>query len=205
MAIDDNTTYGLTGAQVKELPGKVTGKIDARIKTNAGAPTTATTGTVGQLLEDTTNGKLYICTSISGGTYTWTEVGASGAGVEFIDLSPTSVSDTTINVTSPKTTAETEALAAAGKNIIFRIYVSQAIGGFLPGYYYIPSIWISSSYVWASGIMNGGEFMYEQTSADGYSGVIELRQIALTEFTTAEWNALWNNQPIYQNGDLEEY
>lgn len=61
-------------------------KIEGRLITNAGAPTTATVGTVGQLLEDTTNGKLYICTAIVPGTdpdpdtYTWEEVGAGGGG-----------------------------------------------------------------------------------------------------------------------------
>lgn len=78
MAIDDNTLYGLTGAQVKELPEKVTGKIDARIKTNAGAPTSSTAGTVGQLLEDTTNAKLYQCIGVDDSTtpivYTWGEM-----------------------------------------------------------------------------------------------------------------------------------
>jgi len=80
MAIVDNKTYGLTGAQVKDLAARVN-----NLKTNAGAPTTATVGTVGQLLADTTNGKLYICTAIVPGTdpdpdtYTWEEVGTGGA------------------------------------------------------------------------------------------------------------------------------
>ena len=80
MAIDDNTTYGLTGAQIKELPGKIQGAVDEVVLSGAGAPTTSTTGTVGQLYEDTTNGKLYICTAVSGSTYTWSEVGAGGGG-----------------------------------------------------------------------------------------------------------------------------
>lgn len=49
-------------------------KVEGRVKTNAGAPTTATIGTVGQLLEDTTNGELYICKSVSGNTYTWKKI-----------------------------------------------------------------------------------------------------------------------------------
>ena len=55
--------------------------LDGRVKQNAGAPTTSTTGSKGQLLEDTTNGKLYQCTAVTPGTapdpdtYTWTEVG----------------------------------------------------------------------------------------------------------------------------------
>lgn len=50
--------------------------IDNRILTNAGAPTTATVGTVGQILEDTTNGKLYICTDATN-PYVWEEVGST--------------------------------------------------------------------------------------------------------------------------------
>jgi len=52
--------------------------IDSIAIKNAGAPTTATVGTVGQILEDTTNGKLYICTAVSGSTYTWDEVATKG-------------------------------------------------------------------------------------------------------------------------------
>ena len=54
--------------------------IDSLVIKNAGAPTTSTVGTVGKLYEDTTNGKLYICTAASGGTYTWVEVGTGGGG-----------------------------------------------------------------------------------------------------------------------------
>lgn len=61
------------GRVLKEL-------IDSLVITGTGAPTTSTTGTVGQLYEDTTNGKLYQCTAVSGGTYTWEEVGAGGGG-----------------------------------------------------------------------------------------------------------------------------
>lgn len=78
MAIDDNTVYGLYGSQVKDLAGKIK-TADAKIKTNAGAPTTSTVGTVGQLLEDTTNGKLYICTGATN-PYVWEEVGTGGGG-----------------------------------------------------------------------------------------------------------------------------
>ena len=59
--------------------------IDSISQSGSGAPTTSTTGTVGQLYQDTTNGKLYICTAIVPGTdpdpdtYTWEEVGAGGS------------------------------------------------------------------------------------------------------------------------------
>lgn len=60
----------------------VTDMMNGRVKQNAGAPSDSTVGTVGQLLEDTTNGKLYICTAVSGGTYTWSEVGSGGGSVD---------------------------------------------------------------------------------------------------------------------------
>ena len=78
MAIDDNTLYGLTGSQVKDIPLKMAKEANSRVKTNAGAPTNATEGTIGQLLEDTTNGALYQCTEVDdSGTptvYTWREL-----------------------------------------------------------------------------------------------------------------------------------
>jgi hypothetical protein len=55
--------------------------VDNRVLTNAGAPTTSTVGTVGQILEDTTNGKLYICTDATN-PYVWVEVGSGGGGIQ---------------------------------------------------------------------------------------------------------------------------
>lgn len=66
--------------------------IDNRIKRNAGAPTTSTVGTVGQLLEDTTNGKLYICTDATN-PYVWEEVGAGGSGPTVVQTTGTSQSN----------------------------------------------------------------------------------------------------------------
>ena len=59
-------------------------ELNARIVQGEGTPTTSTEGVVGGLYEDTTNGKLYICTAITAGTdpdpdtYTWEEVGGGG-------------------------------------------------------------------------------------------------------------------------------
>lgn len=53
--------------------------VDGLVITGSGAPTTSTTGTVGQLYEDTTNGKLYQCTDATN-PYVWSEVGAGGGG-----------------------------------------------------------------------------------------------------------------------------
>lgn len=75
-----STTTALTANQGKTLKDL----IDSLIIKGTGAPTTSTVGTVGKLYEDTTNGKLYICTaidtSVTPNTYTWEEVGAGGGG-----------------------------------------------------------------------------------------------------------------------------
>ena len=81
--IVDNLT-STTGTQpLSANQGKtLNDKIEGRIIQNAGAPTASTVGTVGMLLEDTTNGKLYQCTAVTseGGstTYTWEKQGGSG-------------------------------------------------------------------------------------------------------------------------------
>lgn len=75
------------------------GQLNGRVKQNAGAPTTATVGTVGQLLEDTTNGKLYICTDATN-PYVWEEVGAGGGGAGIIELTNADYNYPTDNPTS---------------------------------------------------------------------------------------------------------
>ena len=76
------------------------GQLDSIAIQNAGAPTTSTVGTVGQLLEDTTNGKLYICTDTTGGSYTWAEVGAGGGGGAVTELTSADYDYPTNNPTS---------------------------------------------------------------------------------------------------------
>lgn len=77
----DNLTSTSTSDPLSANQGKtLKDMIDGLIISGAGAPTTSTVGTIGQLYEDTTNGKLYQCTSTSGGTYTWSEVGGGGGG-----------------------------------------------------------------------------------------------------------------------------
>lgn len=85
-----STTSALSAAQGKVLKDLV----DSLAFKNAGAPTTATVGTVGQLLEDTTNGKLYICTAADTVTpsYTWTEVGGA-SGPTVVQTTGTSTTD----------------------------------------------------------------------------------------------------------------
>ena len=99
-----STTYGYSSSNYRLLSGvydaqgdhdAVTlGQLNGRVKQNAGAPTTSTVGTVGQLLEDTTNGKLYQCTAIDttdpdNPSYTWDEVGGGG-GVTPVQTTGTS-------------------------------------------------------------------------------------------------------------------
>lgn len=105
-----STYYGYNSSNYRLLTGlydgqsahdaATKGQLDGRILTNAGAPTTATVGTVGQLLEDTTNGDLYICTAIVPGTdpdpdtYTWEEVGSGGgSGPTVVQTTGTSTTD----------------------------------------------------------------------------------------------------------------
>ena len=90
----DNLTSTSTTSALSAKQGKVLKDlVDSLAFKNAGAPTTATVGTVGQLLEDTTNGKLYICTDTTGGTYTWVEVGAGGSGPTVVQTTGTSTTD----------------------------------------------------------------------------------------------------------------
>lgn len=61
--------------------------IDSIAIRKAGAPTASTVGAIGTLYEDTTNGELYICTTVSGSTYTWKKVGFQYTAGEGLNLS----------------------------------------------------------------------------------------------------------------------
>lgn len=73
-----------------------TDAINAVAIRGSGAPTTSTTGTVGQLYEDTTNGDLYqlksIDTTVTPNTYNWEEVGG-GSGPTVVQTIGTSTTD----------------------------------------------------------------------------------------------------------------
>lgn len=60
---------------------KIKKVVDTYVKQGQGAPTTSTEGSKGQLYEDTTNGKVYICTNRSGSTYTWKELIKNGDNI----------------------------------------------------------------------------------------------------------------------------
>lgn len=82
------------------------GQLNGRVLQNAGAPTTSTVGTVGQLLEDTTNGKLYICTDATN-PYVWEEVG-TGGGTTYTAGSGIDITGTTISVDSTTVAMKTD-------------------------------------------------------------------------------------------------
>lgn len=95
-ALYNNLTTATSGdAALDAYQGKVLKDlIDSLVIKGTGAPTTSTVGTVGQLYEDTTNGDLYICTTVSGSTYTWEEVGAGGgSGPTVVQTTGTSTTD----------------------------------------------------------------------------------------------------------------
>lgn len=102
------STVGFNSSAYRVIGGVYDGQLDhdavtlaqlnGRVKQNAGAPTTSTVGTVGQLLEDTTNGKLYQCTAVdttdpNNPSYTWTEVGAGGGSITPVQTTGTSTTD----------------------------------------------------------------------------------------------------------------
>ena len=115
----------------------IKGLIDAISQSGSGAPTTSTTGTVGQLYQDTTNGKLYICTAVTPGTdpdpdtYTWSEVGAGGSGPTVVQTTGTSTTDvmsqnaiTSMVFADPSTKNNVQ----LGKNSSASGYYSVALG-----------------------------------------------------------------------------
>ena len=97
-----NTSYGYNSSNYRLLTGLYDPQnahdaankeyVDGKVLTAAGAPTTSTVGTVGQLYEDSTNGDLYICTDATD-PYVWEEVGAGGGGVTVVQTPGTSQSD----------------------------------------------------------------------------------------------------------------
>lgn len=112
------------------------GQLDSIAIQNAGAPTTATVGTVGQLLEDTTNGKLYICTDATN-PYVWEEVGAGGGATytagDGIDI--------TNDVISATNTGKAKELTTADYNYHYSGSADDGLAPWLlsPGLYYYNS------------------------------------------------------------------
>lgn len=113
------------------------GQLNGRVIQNAGAPTTSTAGTVGQLLEDTTNGKLYICTDATN-PYVWEEVGAGGGGtteIEYVNCTLTGATATGFTLSADKTATQVKALVESGKEVIYKFVNSVSAGSVLAGTY----------------------------------------------------------------------
>lgn len=131
----NSTTYRILGGvhdPVDAHDAATKGYVDSSVISGAGAPTTSTVGTVGQLYEDTTNGKLYQCTAVSGSTYTWSEVGAGGGGgVTPVQTTGTSTTDVmSQNATSSMVFADpgTDSKVKIGTGASARSDLSIAIG-----------------------------------------------------------------------------
>lgn len=119
IAVIDNLTSTSTTDALSANQGRVlNGKIEARVITGNGAPTTATVGNIGTLYEDTTNGKLYQCTAIDttdpdNPSYTWDEVG--GSGVTPVQTTGTSTTDVMSQDAATKLVFPDIANASAGQ------------------------------------------------------------------------------------------
>lgn len=92
IGVDLAQTTGTSTTKVMSQDA-TTDAINGIVLTGSGAPTTSTPGTVGQLYEDTTNGKLYQCTDASD-PYVWSEVGGGGGGDSVYSSVTTSNSST---------------------------------------------------------------------------------------------------------------
>ena len=215
------TSYGYSSSNYRLLTGlydpqsahdaATKGYVDTRVIQNAGAPTTSTVGTVGRLLEDTTNGKLYQCTAVSGNTYTWSEVGGGGGGNDgpimlFLSEDPDMMEQATMSLykdaakTQQVSRQELVDLAENGGLALLRVYDS--------GNSWYTSFSVLSVYDDADTIiidMVGGspyrhiwtlEFNYGNTATVVDKGNMETTGVEET-FTkaTGDWSALANSSP----------
>lgn len=108
-SLNDLSGNTLTGPLSAVKGKEIEDLVNSLVIKNAGAPTTSTVGTVGQLLEDTNNGKLYICTDATN-PYVWTEVGAGGGTTVYDSIisltnNGSALDSFTVNASSNKTIA----------------------------------------------------------------------------------------------------
>lgn len=156
--IEDSLTSSRADFALSAKQGKVLKDlIDSLAIRGAGAPTTTTAGQVGTLYEDTTNGKLYICTDATN-PYVWEEVGAGGgSGPTVVQTTGTSTTDvmsqnavTSMVFADPSTKARVKIGAGAsisnsgslaiGNNAVANNYGSAAIGAGTASAYYTVSL-----------------------------------------------------------------
>ena len=124
----DNLTSAYTRNPLSANQGRILGnRIESRIKTWASAPTAYVPGSLGQLLLDTTNAKLYqltaIDTSVSPNTYIWTEIGAGGGGPTVVQTTGTSTTnvmsqDATTKMVYPFSSSQNAICIGGGANTV---------------------------------------------------------------------------------------
>lgn len=76
IGLDDNHNYKL----LKSDGAVPFDRLKEIMIEGVGTPTPATVGFVSQLYRNTNNGKVYSCVAVSGGTYSWQELGSGGGG-----------------------------------------------------------------------------------------------------------------------------
>lgn len=134
IAVIDNLTSTSTTDALSANQGRVlNNKIEARVITGNGAPTTSTVGYIGTLYEDSANGKLYQCTAVNvdildpdNTTYTWDEVG--GGGVTPVQTTGTSTTNVMSQDAVTKMIFPDITNAAQGKIIIDPSETSSSTG-----------------------------------------------------------------------------
>ena len=99
-------------------------------ETGTGAPTTSTAGSVGELYVDKSTGTVYVCTSTTGGTYTWEPV-SGGSGPTVVQTTGQS----TTSVMSQK--AVTDAIDAVDGISITMTYTDPGEGSSLQANHFI--------------------------------------------------------------------
>lgn len=78
--LGDTDSFILAGDTGQKQTGDYTTGVFVGKRSSTGSPSSSTKGKVGQMWENTTNHKLYMCTSATGGTYVWEEVAFGGGG-----------------------------------------------------------------------------------------------------------------------------
>lgn len=84
--------------------------------------------------------------------------GGGGAGVAYVDLTPTNITSSTITVTSSKTPTEVKAMVDAGTPVIYRLVITESVGGFVAGSYLLQTVMSSDVGIMASAIAMNGQY-----------------------------------------------
>lgn len=109
-----------------------------------------------RVLDDETHGGNSTYYRLTKNPDTWTFIGEIAGGgedeIEFVDLTVTNIGADTITVTPDKTAAEVKSLVDDGKTVVYRLVVSQNVGGFMAGTYLLQTVMASPVGIMASAI-----------------------------------------------------